>query len=314
MEKTIHWHTLETTAAIAELDSSTETGLSSEQVNERVSRDGVNELVERGGRTVLQILWKQARSPMVLILISAALLAGIIGDTNDRIAIVLLAGLYALAGLVQEYRAEKVIAALKKISVPNVRVLRNGTSSELPACELVPGDIVQLEVRNIVPADLRLLEAVNLRIQSSALSAESEGMEKHTAALSGDDLPLSDRRNMAYMGSVVTQGRGLALVVETGMRTELGKIADLILQVKQEETPLQRRLDALGRSLAWVGGSAIAFIFMTGLVLGNDLRYMLLAVISVAMAIVPEGLPLVVTITLLLGADRMFQREIFIRK
>ncbi len=314
MEKSTHWHTLETTAAIAELDSSTENGLSIEQINERVARYGANELVERGARSALQILWKQARSPMVLILIGAALLAGIIGDANDRIAIVLLAGLYALAGLVQEYRAEKVIATLKKMSVPNVRVLRNGASVDLPARELVPGDIVQLEAGNIVPADLRLLEAVNLRIQNSSLAAETEGMEKHTAALSGEDLPLNDRRNMAYMGSIVTQGRGLALVVETGMGTELGKIADLILQVKQEETPLQRRLDSLGRSLAWVGGSAIALIFMAGLVLGNDLRYMLLATISVAMAIVPEGLPLVVTVTLLLGADRMFQREIFIRK
>jgi Ca2+-transporting ATPase len=314
MNTSNHWHTLEATEAISALESSADNGLSIEQVNERKMQHGPNEFVERSARTVLQILWRQARSPMVLILIGAALLAGLIGDANDRIAIVVLAGLYALAGLIQEYRAEKVIATLRKMSIPNVRVLRNGTSRVLPARELVPGDVVQLEAGNIVPADLRLIEVVNLRIQNPALAAESEGMEKHTAAISGDGLPLTDRRNMAYMGSVVTQGRALALVVETGMRTELGKIADLILQVKQEETPLQRRLNSLGISLAWIGGSVIVFTFLTSLVLGDDLRYILLAATSVAIAIVPEGLPVVVTTTLLLGADRMFQREIFIRK
>jgi Ca2+-transporting ATPase len=309
-----HWHTLEVTEAISALESSADSGLSTEQVKERKIQHGPNEFVERGARTALQILWRQARSPMVLILIGAALLAGLIGDANDRIAIVVLAGLYALAGLIQEYRAEKVIATLRKMSIPNVRVLRNGTSSVLPARDLVPGDVVQLEAGNIVPADLRLIEVVNLRIQNSALTAESEGMEKHTAAISGGDLPITDRRNMAYMGSMVTQGRALALVVETSMRTELGKIADLILQVQQEETPLQRRLNSLGISLAWIGGSVIAFTLLTSLVLGDNLRYILLAATSVAIAIVPEGLPIVVTITLLLGADRMFQREIFIRK
>jgi len=314
MNTSSHWHTLETTEAIAALESSSDQGLSTEQAAERRTRHGANEFVESGARTALQILWKQARSPMVLILIGAALLAALIGDVNDRITIVVLAGLYALAGLIQEYRAEKVIATLQKMSIPNVRVLRDGTSMELPARELVPGDIVQLEAGNIVPADLRLLEVVNLRIQNSALAAESEGMEKHTAAISGDDLPLTDRRNMAYMGSMVTQGRALALVVETGMRTELGRIADLILQVKQEDTPLQRRLNSLGISLAWVGGSVIVFTLLTSLLLGDNLRYILLAATSVAIAIVPEGLPIVLTTILLLGADRMFQREIFIRK
>ena len=217
-------------------------------------------------------------------------------------------------GFIQEYRAEKAIAALKKMSVPNVRVLRDGKLQELSARELVPGDIIQLETGNVIPADLRLLEAVNLRIQEAALTGESEPIEKHTAALSGEDLPLGDRRNMGYMGTIVTQGRGLALVIATGMQTELGKIADLIQQVKQENTPLQRRLDALGKNLALIGVGIAALIFVLGILRGDELRHMLLTAVSVAVAIVPEGLPAVVTITLALGAQRMLQRNALIRK
>ena len=223
--------------------------------------------------------------------------------------------MYALLGFSQEYRAEKAIAALKKMSVPNVRVLRDGKLQELPAHDLVPGDILQLETGNVLPADLRLLEAVNLRIQEAALTGESEPIEKHTAALSGETTcPLGDRRNMGYMGTIVTQGRGLALVVATGMQTELGKIAELIQQVKQENTPLQKRLDALGKNLAIVGVVIAAFIFVLGLMRGDELRHMLLTAVSVAVAIVPEGLPAVVTITLALGAQRMLQRNALIRK
>ncbi|HET7145449.1 MAG TPA: cation-translocating P-type ATPase, partial [Anaerolineales bacterium] len=179
---------------------------------------------------------------------------------------------------------------------------------------LVPGDILQLETGNVIPADLRLLEAVNLRIQEAALTGESESTEKQTAALSGEDLPLGDRRNMGYMGTIVTQGRGLALVIATGMQTELGKIADLIQQVKQEHTPLQRRLDALGKNLALIGMGIAALIFVLGIMRGDELRHLLLTAVSVAVAIMPEGLPAVVTITLALGAQRMLQRNALIRK
>ncbi len=314
MEKQINWYSLETGAALAELDSSTEHGLSTTQVNQRALAHGTNELVERGGRTILRIVWKQVTTPMVLTLLAGASLAGLIGDARDRVAIMLVAGLYTLVGFVQEYRAEKVIATLKKMSIPNVRVCRDGTLRELRARELVPGDIVQLETGTVIPADVRLLEAVNLRIQDSALAAEAEEMEKHTAAISGDDLPIGDRRNMAFLGSIVTQGRGLALVVETGMQTELGRIADFIQGVEQQDTPLQRRLNALGKALAGVGGVIVVFILVMDLLLGNEIRHVLLGVISVAVAIVPEGLPLAVTIALLLGSERMFQREIFVRK
>ncbi len=310
----MNWHTLETKSVLDEFSSSSETGLSSTQVQENKAKYGANELIERGGRTALQILWEQITAIMVLILIGAAVVAGLLGDTKNTIAILSIVALYALLGFFQEYRAEQAIAALKKMSVPNVRVLRDGNLQELSARELVPGDIIQLETGNVIPADLRLLEAVNLRIQEAALTGESEPIEKHTAALSGDELPLGDRRNMSFMGTIVTQGRGLALVIATGMQTELGKIADLIQQVKHEQTPLQRRLDALGKNLAVIGVVIAVFIFILGILRGDEIRHMLLTAVSVAVAIVPEGLPAVVTITLALGAQRMLKREALIRK
>jgi len=309
-----NWHINDIPQILAEFESSSENGLTSEQANERLAKYGHNELIERGGRKPLQILWEQLTATMVLILIAAAVAAGLLGDTKNTIAILAIVALYALLGFSQEYRAEKAIAALKKMSVPNVRVLRDGKLQELPAHDLVPGDIIQLETGNVLPADLRLLEAVNLRIQEAALTGESEPIEKHTAALSGEDLPLGDRRNMGYMGTIVTQGRGLALVIATGMQTELGKIAELIQQVKQENTPLQRRLDALGKNLALIGVGIAALIFVLGLMRGDELRHMLLTAVSVAVAIVPEGLPAVVTVTLALGAQRMLQRNALIRK
>ncbi|MBK8781011.1 MAG: cation-translocating P-type ATPase [Anaerolineales bacterium] len=310
----MNWHTLETKSVLDEFSSSSETGLTSTQVNENKAKYGANELIERGGRTAFQILWEQITATMVLILIGAAVMAGLLGDTKNTIAILSIVTLYALLGFLQEYRAEQAIAALKKMSVPNVRVLRDGNLQELSARELVPGDIIQLETGNVIPADLRLLEAVNLRIQEAALTGESEPIEKHTAALSGEDLPLGDRRNMSFMGTIITQGRGLALVVATGMQTELGKIADLIQQVKHEQTPLQRRLDALGKNLAVIGVAIAVFIFILGILRGDEVRHMLLTAVSVAVAIVPEGLPAVVTITLALGAQRMLKREALIRK
>ena len=317
----MNWHLIEIQESISNLNSDGRNGLTKAEATARLTQYGANELIERGGRSPLQILWEQLTATMVLILIAAAVAAGLLGDTKNAIAILSIVALYALLGFSQEYRAEKAIAALKKMSVPNVRVLRDGKLQELPAHDLVPGDILQLETGNVLPADLRLLEAVNLRIQEAALTGESEPIEKHTAALSGDPssgsgqaLPLGDRRNMGYMGTIVTQGRGLALVVATGMQTELGKIAELIQQVKQENTPLQRRLDALGKNLALIGVGIAALIFVLGILRGDELRHMLLTAVSVAVAIVPEGLPAVVTVTLALGAQRMLQRNALIRK
>src|SRR5512145_305705 len=217
----MNWHLQNIESTLATLQTQPETGLSQNEADARLTKYGRNELVEKGGRTPLKILWEQFTATMVLILIAAAVVAGLLGDLKNTIAISAIVILYALLGFIQEYRAEQAIAALKKLSVPNVRVLRDGTLKELSARELVPGDIIQLEAGNVLPADVRLLEAVNLRIQEAALTGESEPVEKQIAALSGDDpspgsrqaLPLGDRRNMGYMGTMVTAGRGLALIV-----------------------------------------------------------------------------------------------------
>jgi len=309
-----NWHTLNIQEALHALNANPQSGLSSAEAQQRLQTNGANELMESGGRSPFQILWEQLTASMVLILLGAALVAALLGDSKNAISILAIVALYALLGFTQEYRAEQAIAALKKMSVPNARALRDGKLIEISARQLAPGDIIQIETGNVLPADLRLLEAVNLRIQEAALTGESEPIEKHTAALSNEELPLGDRRNMGYMGTMVTQGRGLALVIATGMNTELGKIANLIQQVKQEETPLQRRLDQLGKNLAILGALIAALIFALGLLRGDEIRHMLLAAVSVAVAIVPEGLPAVVTITLALGAQRMLARQALIRK
>ncbi len=310
----MNWHTQTVDKSLEALQTGPETGLAQTEAESRLKQYGRNELVEKGGRTPLKILWEQLTATMVLILIAAAVVAGLLGDLKNTIAISAIVILYAILGFIQEYRAEQAIAALKKLSVPNVRVLRDKTLQEISARELVPGDIIQLETGNVLPADIRLLEAVNLRIQEAALTGESEPVEKQSNALSGDDLPLGDRRNMGYMGTIITQGRGLALVVATGMQTELGRIADLIQQSGNEETPLQKRLDQLGKNLAIVGVVIALLIAVLGLLRGDELRHMLLTAVSVAVAIVPEGLPAVVTITLALGAQRMLAKKSLIRK
>ncbi|MEW5939203.1 MAG: HAD-IC family P-type ATPase, partial [Chloroflexota bacterium] len=307
-----HQQTVE--AALEALESNRDRGLAQTEAQARLAQYGRNELVEKGGRAPLQILWEQIAATMVLILIAAAILAALLGDFKNAIAISAIVLLYATLGFVQEYRAEQAIAALKKMSTPTVRVTRDDKPVALPARDLVPGDILELETGNLLPADVRLIEAVNLRIQESTLTGESEPVEKQTAALTGNDLPLGDRRNMAYSGTVVTQGRGRALVVAAGMNTDLGRIADLNKHTVHEETPIQTRLDALGKNLAIVGVVIAVIIAILGLLRGDELRHMLLTAVSVAVAIVPEGLPAVVTITLALGAQRMLKRNALIRK
>jgi len=251
---------------------------------------------------------------MVLILIAAAVAAAALGDIKDAVAIIAIVLLYAVLGFVQEHRAEQAIAALKKMAVPTVKAVRDGILKEISARELVPGDIVQLESGNLIPADLRLLETINLQIQEAALTGESEPVSKGAYAIDEVDPPLGDRRNMAYLGTIVTGGRGRGLVVATGMDTELGHIADMLQDVGKEQTPLQRRLDRLGKVLAIVGVGIAALIFLIGILRGDDLRHMMLTAVSVAVAIVPEGLPAVVTITLALGSQRMLKRQALIRK
>ncbi len=300
--------------ALAALDSHASTGLNSQEASRRLEQYGVNELKERGARSPWRILVEQFAGTMTLILIGAALLSALLGEFKDAVAIGAIVLLFTSLGFVQEYRAEQAMAALKRLATPRVRLLRDGQTQEVLSRDLVPGDILFLEAGNLVPADVRILESHNLRIQEAALTGESEAVEKIAVELAGEDLPLGDRRNMAYMGTIVTYGRGSGLVVATGMRTELGKIANMLQEVGGEPTPLQKRLDRLGKSLALIGAAISGVIFLLGWWRGDDLRHMLLTSVSVAVAIVPEGLPAVVTITLALGAQRMLRRRALIRK
>jgi Ca2+-transporting ATPase len=289
-------------------------GLARSEAARRLDEFGPNELVDRGGKGPWSILLEQFTSIMVAILIVAAVVSGALGDYEDAVAIAVIVALNTALGFTQEYRAERAMEALKKMAVPTVKVRREGRVGEVSAQEVVPGDVVLLEAGALVPADGRLLESANLRVQEAALTGESEAVEKDPGTLSGEDLPLGDRRNMVYSGTVVARGRGEAVVTETGMATELGGIAAMIQGVKGERTPLQRRLDQVGKVLALAALAIVGVVFVLGLLRGEDLELLFLTAVSLAVAAVPEGLPAVVTIALALGAQRMLRRRALIRK
>ena len=301
-------------AVLARLGSDLRRGLSAEEARVRLERYGPNELEERSGRGPWAILWEQFTSTMIVILIVAAVVSALLGDYEDSIAIAVIVVLNAALGFGQEYRAERAMDALKRLSAPTVKVRRDGHVREVSARELVPGDVVLLEAGNLVPADGRLLEGTNLRVQESALTGESEPVEKDPVALEEEDPPLGERTNMVYSSTVVTKGRGLYVVTGTGMATELGKIAAMIQTAGREQTPLQRRLDQVGKVLALAALVIVGVVFALGLLRGEDLELMFLTAVSLAVAAVPEGLPAVVTIALALGAQRMLRRRALIRK
>jgi Ca2+-transporting ATPase len=313
-----NWHNLSTAESLVKLDSDASAGLNDEEVGRRMAIHGPNALVERGIKSPWLILWEQLTGIMIVILIIAAVVSAAMGEMADAIVIFVIIVLNALLGLSQEYRAEKAMAALKKMAVPVVRVRRSGDVREISSRELVPGDILIMEAGNLVPADCRLIETANLRVQEAALTGESEPVEKNVEPLAGEAVALGDRRNMAYMGTIVTYGRGLAVIAETGMHTELGGIANLIQTVKREATPLQKRLEQLGKGLAVAALALVAVIFVQGLIRSGtgieNMKLMFLTAISMAVAAVPEGLPAVVTIALALGAQRMLRQRALIRK
>jgi Ca2+-transporting ATPase len=308
------WYSLEATDVLKSLESDLEQGLSQAEASRRLTQHGLNELIERGLKSPWRILWEQLAGTMVVILIVAAIVSAALGDFKDAAAILAIVVLNALLGFRQEYRAEQAMAALKRLAVPTVKVRRDGHLQEISARELVPGDVVLLEAGNLTPADGRLLESANLRVQEAALTGESEPVEKEIAALTAIELPLGDRRNMVYMGTLVTYGRGRLVITATGMDTELGHIATMIQATEAEPTPLQRRLAQLGQGLAAASLAIVAVVFVLGLLRGEEARLMFLTAISMAVAAVPEGLPAVVTIGLALGAQRMLGRHALIRK
>ena len=308
------WYQQESEDVIKQLDIDAQNGLSSSEASSRLEKYGPNELVDRGTKSPWLILWDQLTEIMVVILVIAAVVSGLLGHTDDVIVIMAIVILNAALGFSQEYRAEQAIAALKKLAVPTVKVRRDGKIQEISSTELVPGDLVLMEAGNLVPADGRLVECINLKVQEAALTGESEPVEKTNDVMGKSEMPLGDQKNMVFMGTTVTYGRGTAVITDTGMQTELGNIAELIQNVEQVQTPLQRRLDVLGKQLAWAALAIIAVVVVLGLLRGETIEVLVLTGISMAVAAVPEGLAAVVTITLALGSQRMLKRNALIRK
>jgi Ca2+-transporting ATPase len=308
------WYRLGVEEAAAQLASNTSQGLQQAEARRRLEEYGPNQVSERGARGRWQILAGQLTGIMTLVLVAAAIVSVFLRDILDALVILAIVILNAALGYVQESRAEQSMAALKQLSAPVVRVRREGSVREISAREIVPGDVVLLETGNVVPADARLVRASNLRVQEAALTGESEAIDKQPEAVYGAERALGDRRNMVYSGTIVVYGHAEALVVATGMQTQLGKIADLLQSVQQEQTPLQERLDRLGKALAAGAGVLVIAIFILGVARGIDWREMLLTSVSLAVAAIPEALTAVVTIALSLGAQRMLKRQALIRQ
>jgi P-type Ca2+ transporter type 2C len=307
------WHRLAIDEALTRLDTS-RAGLSSAEVTQRLEECGPNLLQEEARRGPWAILYGQLTDLMILILLAAAAIAWWMGDATDTAMILVIVALNAALGFGQEYRAERALAALKKLEQPLVIVRRDGEWRQRPSGDLVPGDVIALEEGRRAPADGRLIEAVQLKVNESQLTGEAVSIVKEVRPIPAADIPLGDRVNLVFMGTTVLTGHGTAVVTDTGMATELGKIAHLLQTVEAHTTPLQRRLTSLGR---WLAGAALAItavIFLAGLFRGEPLDIMLLTAISLAVAAIPEGLPAVVTIVLALGAQRMIRRQALIRK
>lgn len=310
----MEWHLRTISQVLAELGSEVISGLSGEEASSRLLRYGHNELLDSGGKSPWLILREQFTSVMALILITASLISGVVGSVKDCVTILAIVFLFALLGFYQEFRAECTMKALKRLAIPYIKVRRDGFIKEILSVHLVPGDIILLEAGNLVPADCRVVEAHNLKIQESILTGEAEAIDKYSAAMTGETATTGDRKNMAFMGTTVIYGRGTAVVAATGMATELGRIATMLQNVSKNLTPLQKRLDRLGKLLAIIAIVISAIYFLFGMMRGEELRLLLMTAVSLAVAAIPEGLPAVVTITMAIGSQRMLKRRALIRK
>jgi Ca2+-transporting ATPase len=309
-----NWFAKQPQEILQEFETNLENGLSEKEVAVRRQKFGPNELIDRGTKSPWKIILEQLTETMVVILIVSAIIMLFLHEYKDAIVILIIVVLNSALGFSQEYRAEQAMAALKKMATPKVRVRRGGRVSEISSRELVPGDVFYLEAGNSVPADGSLVENANMRVQEAVLTGESEAVEKDLKPISKENPALGDQHNRVFMGTLVSYGRATAVVTNTGMETELGKIAEMIQSVGAERTPLQRRLDQLGKSLAIAAFAIVMVVFLLGVLRGEDLRTMFLTGISMAVAAVPEGLPAVVTIALAVGAQRMLKRNALIRK
>ena len=314
LDPKIVWHELDIQETLERINTSEESGLTTEEVKNRLTSYGLNKLDEAPPTTIWQMLWEQFNNFVIILLIVAAVISALLGDWVEAAAIMAIVILNAALGVFQERRAAEELAALQQLAAPDANVLRDGHRITVPAKELVPGDIVFLEAGNYIPADVRLIEAVNLRIDEAALTGESVPTQKEARLRLEADIPLGDRKNVAFMGTVVTYGRGRGVVVNTGMKTQIGLIAEMLQSVEQEQTPLQKRLDQLGRMLGWAALAVCGLVFVVGWLRGTPPLDMFIIAVSLAIAAVPEGLPAVVTISLALGMREMIKRNALIRR
>lgn len=288
-------------------------GLTAAQVEARLSKFGLNELEEKKQIPLWVIFLRQFKDFMILILVAAALLSGLMGDVTDTVIILIIVMLNAIVGFIQEYRAEKAMQALKKMTITQTDVLRDGSNMLIASNRLVPGDIVLLEAGNVVPADMRLIESSGLRIDESSLTGESVPVDKDIKIIQEADLSAGDQFNMAFKGTLVTNGRAKGVVVATGMDTELGKIANL-LQQEEAATPLQRRMERFGKKLSYIILLICAVLFIVGVLRGEEPYKILLLSVSLAVAAIPEALPALITVALSRGAARLAKKQALVRQ
>ena len=308
------WHTLEPARLTEQLRTHLTHGLDPAEAARRLTEYGPNELQAAQRISPWALLLEQFKNVLILILLLAVALSALLGHSVEAIVIGIIVLFAVLLGFVQEYRAERAIEALREMAAPTASVLRGSKELDIPARELVPGDVIVLGAGDKIPADARLLEAINLRVEEAALTGESMPIEKHITTLADSELAVADRKNMVYAGTAATYGRGRALVVATGMRTEFGKIAQLLQTIETGKTPLQQNLDRVGQVLARAALVIVVVIIVLGLLRGKPFLEMLIFGIALAVAVVPEALPAVVTISLAIGVQRMVKRHALIRR
>jgi Ca2+-transporting ATPase len=308
----MNWHLLPL-SEITQLLNTTPSGIDDITASERLCEHGKNQIEDKKKKTILQMVLSQLSDFMILILIAAAIISGIIGDVTDTIIILAIIIINAVVGFIQEYRAEKAMEALKNMVANHARILREGKTIDLPASDIVPGDVVVLEAGNVIPADVRFFETHQIKVDESALTGESNNVEKNPEELPEGNYALGDQTNMGYKGTFVTNGRALAYVTATGMHTELGHIAKMI-QTDETSTPLQKRLAAFGKRLSVIILIICAIIFLIGWLRGESVLTMLITSISLAVAAIPEALPALVTIALAFGAKKLAKSNALIRK
>ena len=289
-------------------------GLTEEEASRRRKQFGYNELQEGEKQSALLLFFSQFKDFMVIVLLVATLISGLLGEYIDAIAIMAIVLLNGILGFYQERRAEKSLDALKELSAPTASVLRNGEWIKIPSKEIVPGDIVRFTSGDRIGADLRIVEANSLEIEESALTGESVPSSKDTDIIRGENVGIGDMSNMAFMGTMVTRGSGIGVVIGTGMQTAMGQIADMLQTAETLQTPLQRRLEQLGKILIVVALVLTLLVVVIGIMQGHDIYTMFLSGVSLAVAAIPEGLPAIVTIALSLGVQRMIKKNSIVRK